>query len=67
LTSDRKSVRAESPTSGHVRFAPESDRLLRCREMTRSANTDQSALQQNRVLFDVLVGGGEQRLQHSKT
>jgi hypothetical protein len=32
-----------------VRFTPNSDRLLRCREMTLCANTDQSAPQQNRA------------------
>ena len=30
-----------------VRFTPESDRLLRCREMTLCAISDQSALQQD--------------------
>jgi hypothetical protein len=30
-----------------VRFTPESDHLLRRREMTLCANTDQSAAQQN--------------------
>jgi hypothetical protein len=34
-------------TLGDVRYAPESDRLLRCRELSRWAPTfDQSALQQ---------------------
>jgi len=44
---------------GHVPFTPKSDRLLRCREMTLCANTDQSAVQQNRPLFDYLVGDRE--------
>ena len=40
-------IRAGS-TLGYVdvRFAPESDRLLRCHEMTLCANTNQSAAQQ---------------------
>ena len=33
-------------TRTDVRFAPQSDRLLRCREMTLCAISDQSALQQ---------------------
>jgi hypothetical protein len=39
-----------------VRFTPESDRLLHCREVTLCAISDQSAVQQNRPLFDHLVG-----------
>ena len=37
---------AKFPSVADVRFAPKSDRLLRRREMTLSANTDQSALHQ---------------------
>jgi hypothetical protein len=37
-----------------VRFTPESDRLLRCRELTLCAISDQSALQQ-KTLFDTLI------------
>jgi hypothetical protein len=42
-----------------VRFTPESDRLLQRREMTLCAISDQSAPQQNRTLFDELVGYGK--------
>ena len=38
-----------------VRFTPESDRLLHCREVTLCAISDQSAVQQ---LFDHFVGAG---------
>jgi hypothetical protein len=50
-----------------VRFTPESDRLLRCREMSRWASRDQSALQQNGSLFDHLVGAGEEGFGESQT
>jgi len=46
-----------SDLCGDVRFTPESDRSLRCREMTLCAVSDRSALQQNYALFDNLVGG----------
>ena len=46
-----------SDLCGDVRFTPESDRSLRCREMTLCAISDQSGLQQNYALFDNLVGG----------
>jgi hypothetical protein len=39
-----------------VRFTPNSDRLLRRREVTLCAISDQSAVQQNCGLFDHLVG-----------
>jgi hypothetical protein len=51
-----------SPALKHtfdVRFAPESDRLLRCRELTLWAIIDQSAAQQDRALFDHLVDSCE--------
>ena len=41
-----------------VRFTPESDRLLRRREMTLSANTDQRAAQQFQVGLDWLGSRG---------
>jgi len=39
----------------NVGFAPQSDRLLRCREMTLCANIDQSALQQKRSIDDLVA------------
>jgi len=36
---------------GDVRFTPESDQLLRCREMTLCAISDQSAVQQMRLQY----------------
>jgi hypothetical protein len=39
-----------------VRYYPKSDRLLRRRELTLCANTDQSAVQQNNRLLDQRVG-----------
>jgi hypothetical protein len=44
-----------------VRFYPESDRLLRRREMTLCAISDQSAVQQNGSLIDHLVGAAKER------
>ena len=38
----------------NVRFTPESGRLLRCREMTLSANSDHSAPQQHSTPADCL-------------
>jgi len=46
---------------GDVRFTPESDRLLRRREVTLCAISDQSAAQQKEVLFDHLSGSEEPR------
>jgi hypothetical protein len=48
-------------------FSPESDRLLRCREMTLWANSDQKCGAQKRALIDHLIGDGEQRLRYCKT
>jgi hypothetical protein len=42
-------------TLADVRFTPNSDRLLRCHEVTLRAISDQSALQQEAGLFDHLV------------
>jgi hypothetical protein len=42
--------------SFEVRFNLQSDRLLRRREMTLCAITDQSASQQKGMLFDQLIG-----------
>jgi hypothetical protein len=50
-------VAQSAVASRDVRFTPESDRLLRCREMTQRANRRQSALQQK--LFDHLAGRGQ--------
>ena len=49
-----------APCGTHVRYYPQSGRLLRCHEMTLCAITDQSAVQQNTVLFDHLIGTGQQ-------
>jgi hypothetical protein len=46
-----------------VRFYPNSDRLLRSSEVTLCAKSAHSALRQ-RLLFDHLVGNGEQRLRN---
>ena len=51
----------------HVRFTPNSDRLLHGSKMTLCANTDQSAVQQTGPLLDDLVGGDAQTLRHGKT
>ena len=48
-----------SDLCGDVRFTPESDRSLRCREMTLCAISDQSAAQQNGVLFNHFFGCDE--------
>jgi hypothetical protein len=37
---------------GDVRFTPESDRLLRCREVTLCAISDQNAVQQKGAHYD---------------
>ena len=56
-----------STPSGHVRFTPESDRLLRRHEMTLCAISDRSASQQNGPLFDHPVGACKQRRRDGDT
>ena len=53
--------RSSWSTYPDVRFAPKSDRLLRCREVTLCAKFDQSAPQQNWPLFNHPVREGKQR------
>jgi hypothetical protein len=53
----RNGSKTSFPTrSRDVRFTPESDRLLRRKEMTLCAISDQSAVQQNSASLDHLVG-----------
>src|SRR5580704_16745378 len=52
--------------SCNSRFAPESDRLLHCREMSLWAMSGCEQSQQSSSLFDHLVGGGDQRWRHGQ-
>jgi hypothetical protein len=66
---DSRSIQSQGglSSSSNVRFAPESDQMLRCREMTQWANSDQKCGAQKRALIDHLIGDGEQRLRYCKT